>query len=508
MTHRNRTLSVEKFEYRQLMASDLAFGVAEALEPAPLDVNRSGAIEYLDALMVANQLQQATRYREPLDVNRDGAFNGRDFESVVAFLNAQSGFSGSMEGESESSLAMAKQGKGGGPKPPYTYWRVGTTADDTSALPSSGLGLMGGSTDVDALFQWLGGRANSGSSGGDILVLRATGTEAYNSYIQNLVPTANSVATLLIPNLAAANSPEVKSIIDQAEAIFIAGGDQADYVNFWNETPVEDAIYSALGRNVPIAGTRAGLAVLGDIDFTALTGKSITSNEALLNPYDKRITLDTPSANGFLSIHDSSLSGVPSILRLLESTITDSHFRGRDRMGRLLTFMARMDADNLVTADSVRGLGVNEETALLVEPDGNAKVVGNLLSETSLETRSVYVLQKETSPSTALLSGPLLYEDVMVFRAYSDGEHGASFHLENLEPIEGSIDSFTETYYVSATGELSGKKTVRLLSTSAGGSTAMVPLSRNAKPYELPQRMTSEGARVGIALSLAVSWIA
>jgi cyanophycinase len=436
------------------MAADFGLGATVAAEPSALDVNSSGAVEYLDALMIANQLQRATRYDDGLDVNRDGALNGRDFESVVSFLNEQNGISSSMEGEREFTESASKAGKGGG-KVPYTYWRTGNANKDVR--PSSGLGLMGGGTDVDELFKWLGAKAN----GGDILVIRATGTEAYNSYIQSLglIPAANSVATLLIPDLAAANHPEVRNIIDQAEAIFIAGGDQADYVKSWNDTPVEDAIYAALGRDVPIAGTSAGLAVLGDVDFTALTGKTITSNEALLNPYDTRITLDTPTRDGFLTDREAS-----SILSLLEDTITDSHFRGRDRMGRMLAFMARMDVDNLVDAPVVRGLGVNEQTALLVDANGDAKVVGNLLSATSLESRSVYVLEKANSSTNSVLSTPLRYENVKVFRAYSDGERGASFRLSDLQTVGSSADSFTESYFVSATGRVVGKKVAELIS--------------------------------------------
>lgn len=441
------------------MASDLAIAVDASTEQVALDVDGSGAVEYLDALVVANQLQRASRYHDSFDVNRDGAFNGRDFESVTTYLNEQAGGTRSVEGESAFTLDATKAGKGGGTRTSYSYWRSGKS--DVTTTPSSGLGLMGGSTDVDELFKWLGAKAN----GGDILVIRATGTEAYNSYIQSLVPAGNSVATLLIPDLAAANHPDVKNIIDKAEAIFIAGGDQADYIKFWNETPVEDAIYSALGRNVPIGGTSAGLAVLGDIDFTALTGKTITSNEALLNPNDTRITLDTPTNDGFLTRRETPST---SILSWLSNTITDSHFRGRDRMGRMLTFMARIDADDLVTGEYVRGLGVNEQTALLVELNGRtkveAKVVGNLLSDSAIEARSVYVLQKELFLPTGELKGPLTYTDVKVFRAYSDGERGALFDLSNLEPIGSTDDTFTETYFVSATGRLSGRKVAELIS--------------------------------------------
>ena len=42
-----------------------------------------------------------------------------------------------------------------------------------------------------------------------------------------------------------------------AEALFIAGGDQSNYVNNWKGTPIEDAIHELVQRGVPIAGTSA-----------------------------------------------------------------------------------------------------------------------------------------------------------------------------------------------------------------------------------------------------------
>src|SRR5438876_1232645 len=115
----------------------------------------------------------------------------------------------------------------------YSYFRVGNANDVTTAT-TPGTVLMGGGTDVDAAFQWMCQR----SGGGDFLVIRATGTDAYNPYIQSLCPGENSVATLIIPNATAANDPFVASTINNAEALWIAGGDQSNYINFWNGTVV------------------------------------------------------------------------------------------------------------------------------------------------------------------------------------------------------------------------------------------------------------------------------
>lgn len=318
----------------------------------------------------------------------------------------------------------------GNVKLPYSYYVTGNAGDKVVNLPatSSGLALVGGGTDVDEVFKWMGTKAN----GGDFLVIRATGTNAYNRYIDGLVPSLDSVATLIIPDLAAAMHPDVKTIMQGAEAIFIAGGDQANYVNFWNNTVVEAEIYEAVLDNVPIGGTSAGLAVLGDIDFSAVNG-TITSADALLNPQDPRIIGGLQK--DFLTPDESTPPMNNTILRYMDNLITDSHFMQRDREGRLLTFMANMDARDLVL-ELPRAIGVNEQTALLIENDGMAKVVGNSYSKRlspSEQQRSVYLFQGNTpNPS---LNAPLNYSAQGVIANYDPSlptPTGDSFDLDYL----------------------------------------------------------------------------
>ena len=245
---------------------------------------------------------------------------------------------------------------------PYKYFRVGN-AHDAAVKPHAGYALMGGGKDLDEAFQWLCDRAN----GGDFLVLRATGTDAYNPYIQPLCR-LNSVATLVIPTKEAAEDPFVAQAISHAAVLFIAGGDQANYINFWMGTPVQDALNDAIRRGVPIGGTSAGLAVLGQFAYSAQgdmpDDKDLDSATTLADPYSPRVTL----VRGFLHIP------------LLVNVITDSHFVKRDRMGRLLVFLARLNEPQgyppVVSLQPVRGIGVDEGAAVLLDANGKAKVVG------------------------------------------------------------------------------------------------------------------------------------
>jgi cyanophycinase len=247
--------------------------------------------------------------------------------------------------------------------PAYRYFRVGNPVN-APITPRPGYALIGGGTDLDEAFKWLCGHAG----GGDLLVLRASGDDDYNPYIQKLCQ-LNSVATVVIPDRAAAEDPFVARAIAQASVLFIAGGDQANYINFWKGTPVETSLNAAIARGVPISGTSAGLAVLGEYAYTAQGDKpddpNLDAKTALADPYGPRITLNSH----FIEI------------QILKGIITDSHFAKRDRMGRLLVFLARLNEPDgkpvPPTAPIIRGIGIDERAAVLVEADGTATVVGN-----------------------------------------------------------------------------------------------------------------------------------
>src|SRR5262249_15957474 len=142
-----------------------------------------------------------------------------------------------------------------------------------------------------------------------------------------------------------------------AESIFFAGGDQSNYVRFWQDTPVQDALNKHIAAGKPIGGSSAGLAILGEFSFVSIID-TIHSPEALADPYANKVTL----AREFLNIP------------LVTSTITDTHFVKRDRLGRLLVFMARILNDGW--SANVRAIAVEENAAVLLEPDGTANVVG------------------------------------------------------------------------------------------------------------------------------------
>ena len=254
--------------------------------------------------------------------------------------------------------------------------------------------MMGGGSDLDEAFRWLCNKGN----GGDFLILRATGDDDYNPYVNKLCRT-NSVATLVIPDRGAAQNPAVPEIIRKAEILFIAGGDQANYIRGWKGTPVEQAINDDISAGIPIGGTSAGLAVLGEFVYSA-TGdrpddKNLSSEQVVADPYFERVTLE----RGFLKVPH------------LQNVITDSHFAKRDRMGRSLGFLARISKDGW--SSDPREVAIDEKSAVLVEPDGKSTVVG--------PGRGAYFMQARKMPGTCAKGQPLTFAGVTVYRVPAGG---------------------------------------------------------------------------------------
>jgi cyanophycinase len=277
--------------------------------------------------------------------------------------------------------------------PSFQYMRIGNQKD-IEVAPSAGSALMGGGKDLDVAFRWLCGKAN----GGDFLILRARGDDDYNSYVNGLCK-ANSVATLVIPDLNAAHDPTVIETIRKAEAFFIAGGNQARYIDFWKGTPVEDALNAKIAAGTPIGGTSAGLAVLGQFSYGALkdadSDNDLASTDVLPNPFFPRVTL----------VHDFLKTP------FLHNTLTDSHFAIRDRMGRTLGFLARIVQDGW--SPDPREIAIDEKSAVLVEADGRGAVVGG--------GKGAYFLQVTEAPKVCKPAQPLDFKNIVVYHVPAGG---------------------------------------------------------------------------------------
>ena len=224
-------------------------------------------------------------------------------------------------------------------------------ADEVSS-PRQAITLMGGGPEDD--------RAMAGfledAAGGDVLVLRASGSvTSYPDYFGGLdpQPAPRSARVLKIPETALSVEESVRCLLDGAEALWFAGGDQWNYLGGWPAS-LRELLRLKIGSGVAFGGISAGAAIAGEGAFDAESG-TISSEEALRDPASARV-----------SVSLSSL-GHPD----LDGFLVDSHFSEREREGRLLAFLARY---RQITGDAVAwGLGLDERTAIRIV-DGRFKV--------------------------------------------------------------------------------------------------------------------------------------
>ena len=271
---------------------------------------------------------------------------------------------------------------------PFDYIREGK-AEDVIRETKPGYVLMGGGGDVVPAFAWMIER----SGGGDFLILRAAGTNAYNPFVRKIGPALNSVATLILRTREASEDPAVLEKIKKAEAIWIAGGDQWNYVSRWKGTGLQRAVQDRIQAGVPVGGTSAGLAILGQYVFSA-EHDTVTSEQALVDPYHQKVAIT------------SDFLAVP----FLDEVITDSHFMARTRMGRLVAFLARIAKDQGIP--KARGIGIDEGTAVLLQPDGTALIEGK---------GNAYFLETTRESDKCEEGQPLAIRDLNVYKVGKGG---------------------------------------------------------------------------------------
>lgn len=283
---------------------------------------------------------------------------------------------------------------------------------------------MGGGSDQDAAFRWMCDR----SEAGEFVILRASGTDAYNPYIRSVCPSVHSVETLLITSREESQRPAFVQKIRDAGALFISGGSQDNYIKFWQGTPVQGAINAVISKGAPVGGTSAGLAVLGEYTFAALND-TVRSDEALKNPFDRRVTI----TRDFLHVPH------------LEGKITDSHFVARNRMGRLIVFLARISQNGWTRVPY--GIGIDEKTVLLMEPNGSATVEGK---------GAAYFLHPHGAPEGCRPNTPLTYKEISVYRLNAEagkfdvsswnGSGGTAYALSVKDGVLTSSQANGEIY--------------------------------------------------------------
>ncbi len=233
----------------------------------------------------------------------------------------------------------------------YLEGDLGGTAP---APVSGGLLLMGGGDHNPDAMHWFIAKAGHGH----IVILRASQHGEASTEFYREIGGVLSAETFVTHSKSASYDKHLLDSLSKADGIYIAGGDQARYVRRWRGTPIARLLDAHVAAGKPLAGTSAGLAMLGEYLYGCMDGHSLTGPEGLADPYGKGTTIET----GFLH------------LALLKGVITDSHFTERARLGRLFAFVAKAQASRAADAPPLIGVGVDEAASLALEPDGSGRV--------------------------------------------------------------------------------------------------------------------------------------
>ena len=139
-----------------------------------------------------------------------------------------------------------------------------------------------------------------------------------------------------------AQRPEHLKQLHTASTIFLTGGNQLRLSTILGGTPIAQAIRKLNATGVHIAGTSAGAAIMPE--HMIIGGDSGT----------------TPTQDG--------VSLAPG-LGLTNALLIDQHFNERHRLGRLLSALS-------YNAFLI-GVGLDEDTAIFIDPDDSFEVVGS-----------------------------------------------------------------------------------------------------------------------------------
>lgn len=200
----------------------------------------------------------------------------------------------------------------------------------------------------NAVYGWIAERAR----GGRIVILSVyEESDWLPGYFRRLG--ASGAVNLCVPDRAQADAGETYRAIREAGGLLIKGGDQAKYAAAWEGTALERAVVEVHRAGGVVGGTSAGAHVLGEMLYDARKG-SIYPEEAIRDAHHRLMTV----REGFLA--------------LVPGTIFDTHFTARGRIARLLAMLARLESDGRGTL----GVGLDDNTALLIEPDLRATVAG------------------------------------------------------------------------------------------------------------------------------------
>ncbi|HET6679619.1 MAG TPA: cyanophycinase [Gemmatimonadaceae bacterium] len=228
------------------------------------------------------------------------------------------------------------------------------SAPSTAVVPRGHLVIVGGGPvpeSINSRFVALAGGADTAR----IVILPMASAEPVEAgqAREEIFAALGARATTLILDTATANGDSAIATLRTATGIWFPGGVQSRLTAALLGTRALDVIRERYRAGAVVGGTSAGAAVMSD--------PMITGDER--HPGGAR----PDSTTGFMTIARDNIITEPGF-GLLPGAIVDQHFIRRKRHNRLVSLV--------LEASPHLGVGIDESTAIVVNPDGVWEVVG------------------------------------------------------------------------------------------------------------------------------------
>jgi len=145
-------------------------------------------------------------------------------------------------------------------------------------------------------------------------------------------------------------APENVRILRDAGGVFFSGGDQSRQLAVLRGTPIHRALLDLYQEGCVMGGTSAGAAVMSEV---MITGEERRKAE-------KGHEFETLEAENVVTAEG---------LGFIRTAVIDQHFATRRRHNRLISLVAEKP--------QLLGIGIDEETAIVIGPDEEFEVAGN-----------------------------------------------------------------------------------------------------------------------------------
>lgn len=233
-------------------------------------------------------------------------------------------------------------------------------------------------------------------------------TDIQDSWLPNyfLWLGATEAFNVRVANKSDANNATVVDPVKTADVIFLKGGDQGLYYDYWNGTTLEGYIRTVVEtNNGAIGGTSAGAMSLAQYAFAG--GKDLISLDVLQDA--KTPYLD--DTNGGSGIHNDFLGFLPGVF-------IDTHYTTRARTGRSIGIMGKAVQDYAVP--NLVAIGIDERTGLAIS-GSTAEVIG-IGSVDFIQQTSASVLRRDSKR-------PLFYTNLRLDRLTEGWKYNLSTRL-------------------------------------------------------------------------------